>query len=73
MTGNCDFDSVRKQSDFCTVLMERLNYEINESGVGSWSGMENHIRKQDDIKRIRRELLALSKMLDPWGKYHDRT
>lgn len=29
--------------------------------------MKNHIRKQDDIKRIRRELLTVSKMLDPWG------
>ena len=66
MTGKCDFDDVRSQSQFCTELMLRLNEEIKKSGEGSWSGMENHIRKQDDIKRIRRELMTLSNMLNPW-------
>lgn len=66
MTGNCDIDGIRSQAKFCTELMLRLVSEIEKSREGYWSGMENHIRKQDDIKRIRRELLTLSKMLNPW-------
>lgn len=68
MTGECDIDGVRSQCQFCTELMLRLNNEIHESGEGNWSGMENHIRKQDDIKRIRRELMTLSRMLNPWER-----
>lgn len=70
MTGKCDKNAIRNQSKFCIELMMRLDKEINASGEGSWSGMENHVRKQDDIKRIRRELMTLSKMLDPWGEYN---
>ncbi len=66
MTGDCDIDGVRSQCQFCTELMLRLNDEIRTSGEGSWSGMENHVRKQDDIKRIRRELMTLADMLNPW-------
>lgn len=68
MTGNCDIKGVRSQCQFCTELMLRLNNEIHESGEGFWSGMENHVRKQDDIKRIRRELMTLSRMLNPWER-----
>lgn len=68
MTGWCDIDGVKSQTTFCTELMLRLNAEIKGSGEGSWSGMENHVRKQQDIKRIRRELMTLSKMLDPWKR-----
>lgn len=68
MVGKCDFNGIFEQSLFCKQLMERLHVEIRSSKEGSWSGMENHIRKQDDIKRIRRELMTLSKMLDPWGE-----
>ena len=67
MTGEADFKAIRTQSRFCAELMHRLDVEIQLSGEGSWSGMENHIRKQDDIKRVRRELMTLAKMLDPWG------
>lgn len=63
-----DFDDIKSQSQFCTELMIRLNDEIQKSGNGYWSGMENHIRKQDDIKRVRRELMTLSRMLNPWEK-----
>ena len=56
---------------FCTELVLRLNDEIRKSAEGYWSGMENHCRKQDDIKRIRRELLMVSKMLDPWRGEED--
>lgn len=68
MTGNCDIKGVRSQCQFCTELMLRLNAEVKTSGEGYWSGMENHIRKQDDIKRIRRELMTLSRMLNPWER-----
>ena len=68
MMGKCDFDGIKSQCQFCAELMLRLNDEIHNSGEGSWSGMENHIRKQDDIKRIRRELMTLSKLLNPWGE-----
>lgn len=66
--GKYTFQEIRNQSNFCTELMLRLNVDIKNSGEGLWSGMENHIRKMDDIKRIRRELMTLSKMLDPWGE-----
>ena len=66
MTGNCDINGIKSQSQFCVELMLRLNRDIQRSGDGSWSGMKNHIRHQDDIKRIRRELMTLSKMLNPW-------
>ena len=67
MTGKCDKDAIIQQAKFCEMLLERLYKEIKASGEGSWPGMENHVRKQDDIKRIRRELMTLSKMLNPWG------
>lgn len=66
MVGKCDFDNVKRQTAFCLELMLRLHDDVNASGEGSWSGMADHCRKQDDIKRIRRELMTLSKMLDPW-------
>ena len=66
MIGKCDYAAINKQCRFCYELMDRLNREVRESEEGRWSGMENHVRKQDDIKRIRRELLTLSKMLNPW-------
>ena len=63
-----EYKEIKKQSGFCLELMTRLNKEIIKSGEGSWSGMENHIRHQNDIKRLRRELMDLSKMLNPWGE-----
>lgn len=66
MIGKCDFDKIKSQSKFCVELLLRLDSEIKKSKEGYWSGMENHIRKQDDIKRIRRELMELSNMLNPW-------
>ena len=66
MVNKANFDEIKKQSDFCRELMVRLDLEIKSSANGMWSGMENHIRKQDDIKRLRRELMTLSHMLNPW-------
>lgn len=61
-----DFADIKSQSQFCTELMLRLNADIKKAGEGSWSGMENHIRKQNDIVRLRRELRDLFNLLDPW-------
>lgn len=67
MIGKCDLADIRSQSQFCTELLLRLNNSIQTAGKGSWSGMADHCQKQDDIKRIRRELMTLSKLLNPWG------
>lgn len=56
---------IKSQSKFCTELMLRLNEEIQNSDKGV-SEMENYTRKQEDIRRIRRELMDLQKMLCPW-------
>ena len=64
--GNCKIKEIRSQSKFCAELLLRLNDEIQKSEEGEWSGMKDHTRKQDDIKRIRRELMTLSGMLNPW-------
>ena len=66
MVNKATFEEIKEQSGFCRELMRRLDVEIHNSGHGMWSGMENHIRKQDDIKRLRRELMTLSHMLNPW-------
>ena len=70
-TTGCDFADIKIQSKFCTELMVRLNKDIQKSGRGSWSGMENHCQKQNDILRIRRELNTLREMLDPWAERKD--
>ena len=54
---------IKSQSKFCTELMLRLNEEIQCSDK---SILENYTRKQEDIRRIRRELMDLQKMLNPW-------
>ncbi len=63
-----DFYDIKRQSQFCTELMLRLNESIQNAGKGSWSGMDRHCQKQDDIIRIRRELNALREMLNPWAE-----
>lgn len=63
-----DFADIKSQSQFCTELMLRLNEDIQDAKESSWSGMKDHTRKQDDIKRIRRELMTLSRLLNPWEK-----
>lgn len=58
---------IKLQSEFCTELMLRLNEEIQKSGVEKYTNtLENHTRKQEDIRRIRRELMDLQKMLYPY-------
>ena len=60
-----DFKNIKSQSKFCKELMTRLDDDIQKSGHGTYSGMSNHTQKQNDIIRIRRELNALAKLLDP--------
>lgn len=62
-----DIHDIKSQSEFCTELMLRLNEEIQNSDKGV-SEMENYTRKQEDIRRIRRELMDLQKMLYPYGE-----
>lgn len=68
MSNNDKFSNIRSQSQFCMELMSRLNNDIQNAGAGqhTW-GMDSYCRKQEDIRRIRRELMTLQKMLDPWG------
>jgi hypothetical protein len=63
-----DFENIKSQSKFCKELMTRLDDDIQKSGHGTYSGMSNYTQKQNDIVRIRRELNALAKLLDPWRK-----
>lgn len=62
-------DDIIKQLLFCNALFLRLQRDINnaeeESAMKVY--LHNYSRMQDDIKRIRRELLILSKMLNPWN------
>ena len=59
---------IKSQSNFCSELMLRLNHDIQSSGEGTtYSGMmKDYTRKQEDIRRIRRELMDLQKMLYPY-------
>ena len=66
MSNNDKFSNIRSQSQFCMELMSRLNQDIQVAGHDTWR-MDSYCRKQEDIRRIRRELMTLQKMLDPWG------
>ena len=66
MYGKCDVNGIKKQASFCAELMHRLCVKLLNAKEGSWSGIADHCQTQDDIKRLRRELMELSKMLDPW-------
>ena len=61
-----DFAVIRRQALFCSELMKRLDDDICFSKI-SYGSIEKHTAMQNDIVRLRRELLALSKMLDPWS------
>jgi len=64
MTDKCKVD---KQALFCKDLMERLNDSV-QSAVVSYGEIERHTVMQNDIIRLRRELMLLSEMLDPYKK-----
>ena len=64
-----NFIRIKKQSAFCADLMRRLNDSISqeeEISGRTYAGMNNHYQKRADIRRLRRELMTLAKMLDPW-------
>jgi hypothetical protein len=56
------------QINFCKELMERLSNSINENINldSSWCGIRNHTQISNDIVRLRRELLVLNKLMNPY-------
>lgn len=61
----------KKQSAFCLELMERIKKDIEKyENATNASYLDKHTVIQDDIKRLRRELLELSKMHD-WDYKRD--
>lgn len=62
-----DMNKVIKQTLFCKELMERLDDSIRSAKV-SYGAIEKHTVMQKDIIRLRRELMLLSEMLDPYKK-----
>lgn len=57
---------VKKQSDFCKELMNRLADSVDKNTKESfYYGIHNHSQMINDIIRLRRELSELSKMLKP--------
>ena len=60
--------SVKKQTEFCVDLMNRLSADIQDDiSNNAWQGVFWHYRKKQDIIRLRRELNALAKILDPYA------
>lgn len=62
-----DYNDIKNQAQFVTELMLRLNKNIKDDKrvIGSDLWVDKYTQKQADIKRIRRELLELSRMLNP--------
>lgn len=58
---------VQSQAKFVRELADRLQKAIEERAgtISGVQGMANHTQLQYDIKRLRRELLELSKMIAP--------
>lgn len=58
----------KTQTEFCKALMERLSESINENidFESSWCGIRNHTQISSDIVRLRRELLVLNKLMNPY-------
>lgn len=54
-----------QQALFCKELMTRLANNVGDAKKG-WCGnhLENYTQMQNDIVRLRRELMTLRKMLD---------
>lgn len=56
---------IEKQSEFCLELMLRLKDAIYVSHESTyWPWIENRTQHRQDIVRLRRELMTLSKILD---------
>lgn len=56
-------EQTKNQSNFCVDLMLRLAEDIVDMEPDV-SGVKGHYRMMQDITRLRRELLRLSKMID---------
>lgn len=58
---------VKKQLEFCKELMNRLVADVNETFDGdlesSWWGLKNHTVFENDIVRLRRELMKAAELL----------
>lgn len=56
---------ISAQAIFVKELAARLQKDIesNQDKPSVYSGMANHTQIQSDIKRLRRELMELSKMI----------
>ena len=64
-------DAINLQIKFCNGLLMRLDRDFNETvkaqdedPYNSWRAISLHTRYANDARRIRRELLALVKMLE---------
>ena len=61
---------IKEQIKFCKELMLRLDNAVAENidaeSLG-WGGIRNHTQIINDSIRLRRELNALNKLLNPWG------
>lgn len=53
---------VINQADFCLDLMKRLNDSITNSKTDGFQ-IDNRTPMQEDIRRLRRELMDLQKIL----------
>lgn len=58
-------NEIEHQLNFCCELMKRLKDDIDDSSYGLCH-IDNYTTKREDIRRIRRELLELSKLLCAW-------
>lgn len=58
----------KTQIKFCKDLMDRLVvlFEKNIDLDSSWWGISNHTQISGDIVRLRRELNALNKLMNPY-------
>ena len=64
-----DRKKISDQARFCSILMGRIKNDIdNASDNYSGNGFKNYTAMQTDIIRLRRELLTLHKLLDPWHR-----
>ena len=58
--------AVQDQSTFCLDLMRRLNDDIHNAEV-EYGMITNHTRMENDVVRLRRELVELRYMLENYG------
>ena len=61
-------EKTREQCKFCAILMNRLAKDLLSADESDYGGtLKGYTQLQEDIWRIRRELMRLQKQLDPWG------